>query len=180
MPTELSNREWRDHIQTMYARFKPSEDFTEPEIDVTKPYDTPQVVDLEKTPVGTVISIQGLHPNAAYTAKVENGKRIKIWRNYNAEGLIGPIDAICSYREELDESRKVVDSDGTVLYGSVSEKYVLERGVMRLGSAFAMPYFEYETDSSGRQRVKKPTDAWVDTCESITVQFHGNVRETQK
>jgi len=110
-------------------------------------HERPQRVVLRDLPVGTLLLAEGEHRAAQYLMKVievDSKKQIALWKEFNSDGLIGPIDAISSIdREERSE-----------------------KGIMELGKRFSFPYFRY---NGKRVRQPKLWENWNDVYKVIRV-----------
>ena len=148
MKRKLSVEEFGEYMRQIQDSFLPNDEYGSPELDRNREYHQPDRVDLRELPDKSVVFIRGRSAGADYRIRVDDtdeGRNVNIWRNIQANGLVGPLESVVSMVEGL----------------------TFEEGVIIKGeSQLAMPYFRYKNDS-----VEKPTDTWMDIPLIVLVQY---------
>lgn len=101
-------------------------------IDGVDGVETPDRVELQELPVGTVVQFYGSHPDSKYIGLIvgtDDHKQIKVWLKGRGNGAVGNLDAIVSLN-----------------FGDCPNP--LEEGVMELGRNYVIPYFLYGRDDN--------------------------------
>ena len=117
-----------------------------------------EYVNINEAEEGTVIKFYGTNSAAYYTLVImkdeEGGKRVWAWRDTNAPNLDCALENIVSYKGREDESFRV------------------ERGILRKGDRFAMPYFKYKFQDDDKETVHPDQTGeyqWMDKYERIEI-----------
>jgi len=143
-----SVEEFHEYFRRIKESFLPSEEYVSPELDRNREYHRVERVDLRELPDKAVVFVRGVSFGADYKIRVDDtteGRKVNIWRNMRANGLIGSLESVVSMVENL------TFEEGVIIKGN---------------SQLVMPYFKYKSGS-----VEKPTDMWMDVPLIILVQY---------
>jgi len=142
-----SMEEFSGYIRRIQESFSPNKEYSSPMLDKSREHQKSERVDLRELPDKAVVFLKGMHLGEDYRLRVDDldGKRIvNIWRNADANGLIGPLESIASTSGGLQ----------------------FEEGIITKRNQLIVPYFRYNG-----VEVKKPTDMGMSVPLLVLVQY---------